>query len=348
MRLPADYVAEHVELAYAETSHASQGRTVDRSFVLLDGPTDARGIYVPMTRGRHSNEVFAVLDGEQSASDVVADALARDWIDQPALSRRAELQQPTSQPSGTGSVQRPLEPSTLRFLLDQAHALAHQERRADVEVGMLTRKLNANDGRRQQLARSLAADRDRLEQAERTLEQLDRPMCRRRHRAEIDAAIGQIRRLPAAIERSLLELVELDAKEVVDRQRLVIAKEAVGNRGDVLAERLSVDFQLDLDVKARAALICDDPPGYLIDRLGQRPFAGAGADLWDRAAGAIDQHRTAFGIEGPSLLGRQPRWDDGAYATSHKAAASAAERLDRALGRTIEREPPGRELGLSL
>lgn len=35
VRLPADYVAEHVELAYAQTSHANQGRTVDRSFLRL-------------------------------------------------------------------------------------------------------------------------------------------------------------------------------------------------------------------------------------------------------------------------------------------------------------------------
>ncbi len=47
--LPADYVAADVELAYAETSHATQGRTVDRSFLYLDGPTGTSGIYVPLT-----------------------------------------------------------------------------------------------------------------------------------------------------------------------------------------------------------------------------------------------------------------------------------------------------------
>lgn len=36
--LPAAYVAADVELAYAETSHATQGRTVDRSFLYLDAP----------------------------------------------------------------------------------------------------------------------------------------------------------------------------------------------------------------------------------------------------------------------------------------------------------------------
>lgn len=55
--LPADYVAADVELAYAEASHATQGRTVDRSFLYLEAPTDTRGIDVPLTRGRTTNEV---------------------------------------------------------------------------------------------------------------------------------------------------------------------------------------------------------------------------------------------------------------------------------------------------
>jgi len=56
--LPADYVAAHVELAYAETSHATQGRTVDRSFLFLDGPTGTSGIYVLTTLTRISPDLL--------------------------------------------------------------------------------------------------------------------------------------------------------------------------------------------------------------------------------------------------------------------------------------------------
>jgi len=72
VQLPLEYVAERVELAYGQTSHANQGRTVDRSFLLLDGTADTRGVYVPMTRGRHSNEAFVVIEGEETARDVLA------------------------------------------------------------------------------------------------------------------------------------------------------------------------------------------------------------------------------------------------------------------------------------
>jgi hypothetical protein len=88
--LPAEYVSTDVELAYAETSHATQGRTVDRSFLYLDGPTGTAGIYVPLTRGRSTNEAFVVLHDEGTAAEVIADAVARTWIDQPATAVRLD------------------------------------------------------------------------------------------------------------------------------------------------------------------------------------------------------------------------------------------------------------------
>jgi hypothetical protein len=85
IRLPVDYVSKDVELAYAQTAHGAQGRTVDRSLTLIDGPVDARGIYVPMTRGRDNNIAYVAVEPGQSARDVMAAALSRDWIDRPAL-----------------------------------------------------------------------------------------------------------------------------------------------------------------------------------------------------------------------------------------------------------------------
>ncbi|WP_420451417.1 MobF family relaxase [Ilumatobacter sp.] len=91
VRLPKEYVAEHVDLAYARTGAGAQGRTVDAAILYLDGPTDVRNLYVPMTRGRSTNEVFVATTGEQTALDVVAQSIATDWIDRPATARRAEL-----------------------------------------------------------------------------------------------------------------------------------------------------------------------------------------------------------------------------------------------------------------
>ncbi|MCH8130628.1 MAG: AAA family ATPase, partial [Acidobacteria bacterium] len=91
IRLPATYVAEHVQLGYAQTSHATQGRTVDTALLLIDTPTDSRGVYTPMTRGRDSNHAFVVTEDNQTALDVLTRAVTRDWIDQPAIARRDQL-----------------------------------------------------------------------------------------------------------------------------------------------------------------------------------------------------------------------------------------------------------------
>ncbi|MCH7846032.1 MAG: relaxase domain-containing protein [Acidobacteria bacterium] len=91
IRLPATYVAEHVQLGYAQTSHATQGRTVDTALLLIDTPTDSRGIYTPMTRGRDSNHAFVATEDNQTALDVLTRAVTRDWIDQPAIVRRSQL-----------------------------------------------------------------------------------------------------------------------------------------------------------------------------------------------------------------------------------------------------------------
>jgi hypothetical protein len=92
VQLPAVYVAEHVELGYAQTSHATQGRTVDVSLLLVDATTDSRGIHTPMTRGRLGNHAYVVSNENRTAVDVLAQAIGRDWIDQPATTRRIELE----------------------------------------------------------------------------------------------------------------------------------------------------------------------------------------------------------------------------------------------------------------
>jgi hypothetical protein len=92
VRLPADYAVEELELGYAQTSHATQGRTVDTGLLLVDGPIDSRGLYTPLTRGRQANHAYVVTDENQTAVDVLTEAIVRDWIDQPAITRRTRLE----------------------------------------------------------------------------------------------------------------------------------------------------------------------------------------------------------------------------------------------------------------
>ncbi|MGH9068881.1 MAG: hypothetical protein ACRD0J_15530, partial [Acidimicrobiales bacterium] len=63
--LPADYVAENVELSYAHTGHGAQGLSVDRAQVIVSPSDTAWFAYVAMTRGKVENIARVVTDEVQ-------------------------------------------------------------------------------------------------------------------------------------------------------------------------------------------------------------------------------------------------------------------------------------------
>ena len=58
-----DYAAVSLQLAYAGTVHAVQGRTVDVCRALITPGTGASALYVAMTRGRNENVAYVQIDG---------------------------------------------------------------------------------------------------------------------------------------------------------------------------------------------------------------------------------------------------------------------------------------------
>jgi len=62
LRLPSEYVAEHVELGYAVTAYRAQGVTVDTGHTLVEPGATRENFYVAMTRGIHSNTAYVSLN----------------------------------------------------------------------------------------------------------------------------------------------------------------------------------------------------------------------------------------------------------------------------------------------
>ena len=91
--LPAGYVREFVQLAYATTEHGNQGITTDQSITLVTGTTTGRGLYVGATRGRDDNHLLVVTDqrSEREAMDLLGRVLATDRADTPAVTHRRHL-----------------------------------------------------------------------------------------------------------------------------------------------------------------------------------------------------------------------------------------------------------------
>jgi conjugative relaxase-like TrwC/TraI family protein len=84
VHLPADYVREHVELAYASTAHRAQGRTVDTAHALVSPTTTREVLYVSGTRGREGNWLYVDTrydpDPQTSYDQVTEVATAREVL----------------------------------------------------------------------------------------------------------------------------------------------------------------------------------------------------------------------------------------------------------------------------
>ena len=89
----ADYVADHLQLAYAATVHGIQGETTDSAIVGPD--VDASGLYVGMTRGRFHNEALALVKAGETSVGVIAERMLRGrpevTVDDARAAARAEL-----------------------------------------------------------------------------------------------------------------------------------------------------------------------------------------------------------------------------------------------------------------
>jgi conjugative relaxase-like TrwC/TraI family protein len=63
VRLPAAYVAEHVDLGYATTAYRAQGATVDTAHAVVTGTSLTREVlYVMLTRARDTNRAYVCTD----------------------------------------------------------------------------------------------------------------------------------------------------------------------------------------------------------------------------------------------------------------------------------------------
>ncbi|MCP3882822.1 MAG: AAA family ATPase, partial [Sulfitobacter sp.] len=320
VRLSADYVTDHVELGYAQTSHAAQGRTVDRSILVLDGPGDVRGIYVPLTRGRHHNDAYITTTGEQTAVDVFADSIARSWIDQPAIALQAELAGTERHRPGT------LPPDQLRARFSEQAQLIDTLQQLDIDLRHLPTAIDASTSRIGTATTSRDLAVAELAEATEVLDTYDRPLRRRRHEDEITNARSKIERLPGHINQHEKTIHDETGRLDELRHDLADARRLNARRPEMETRLQDVDSQLADDRRIRTRQLRRNPPERVTNTIGQRPVKGDPIRAWDNAVGYLDQHQAAHGltaglgpIQGPSVTR--------AFLHSRALAASAANRL---------------------
>ena len=322
VRLPADYVAEHVELGYAHTAHSTQGRTVDRSILVLDGATDVRGIYVPMTRGRHHNDAFITTTGEETAADVFAESLTQSWIDQPAVARQAELAGSNPHRPGT------LPDHELRTLLnDQAQildTLAH----LDSELRWIPRNREEVQRELTNAVDHLSRQRERLAAAKDIVNTHDRRLRRRGHEVEISRARDSIEILPEMISAGEAHVSRLQTQLQNLDVRAERAEELVRTRPALESRLQDITTRLDDDQHIRSRHTRRRPPDRITSIVGERPRGGESARAWDAAVGKLDQHQTAFQLRSGIGPERHDAKSSG-FQRSREIIATAMRQLSR-------------------
>ena len=88
--VPAAYLQESAELAYAGNVHVAQGRTVDRGHLVVDGGATRSLVYTGATRGREKNTIHVTTGAPDPAQPTRAE---RDAYAAAAIRQRAELRQ---------------------------------------------------------------------------------------------------------------------------------------------------------------------------------------------------------------------------------------------------------------
>ena len=334
VRLPAAYVAEHVDLAYARTGIGGQGRNVKGGLLFADRPTDVRNIYVPMTRGTETNEAFLVTTGEQTALDVFIQSLTTDWIDQPAMARQAELND--TKPHRPGL----LDGSQLRALLEQSYEITSSIEKAEYELKRLPRDLRDAEAAKAAAEKAIRERTTAFRQAESVMAHYDRPLHRRKHEVDIADATRNIRRLPELIQNARNEANNAEQRIEQIGLSSTQATELLKGRPSLASNAAAIDERLSNDARVRSRIARLEQPTAITGALGDRPPPGPASRDWDLAAGRLAQHQAAFDLD--DGFGLQPGYlDDNVYSRSRASVIELADPFIRPVApRGVERPVP--------
>jgi len=346
--LPASYVSDHADLGYAVTAHRAQGVTVDTAHVLVEPTTTRENFYVAMTRGKHSNRAYVILDrpdehAHPHPSDN-ADATGRSVLFGVLQHVGAELsahETITAEHEHWGSIaQLAAEYETIAAAaqrdrwatLIRSSGLTAEQTDAAVEseaFGALTaelRRAEANHHDVDRLFPRLAAARG-FDDADDIASVLHYRVTRATPRPAGSGRTRKAPRLIAGLIPSADGPMAGDMRHALDERR-----ELIEARADAV-----------LDTARQAGEPWTKP-------LGQPPRDPRKAAAWRRYARTVAAYRDRYGITEDSPLGPESenaaQKIDAARARSALAQAEEAARRPAAVTerRPIERTSPGRSL----
>ena len=328
--LPAAYVRDHLDHAYALTGHGAQGGTV-RVAEVLGAPEDftQNWSYTALSRSQEPTGITVIAEPHSAERE------------------RAELAPESRSPATpierTERAMRTRDDEALALDFAQPPALPDPEAAAERAQPSPLASLTDRELRARHASLSGPPQRSpELVDAERSLEEARR--LRNRLVGEInDARTARLMRRPDAPDEAALALIERKIEKAkhltrlrereVDELRQREPRPELAPRAEARRE-LGAELDRRVEQRIRSALVA--PGEHIQDELGEAPLDPAKRGAWERGVKAIESHRFRFGIEGPDALGPRPK------ATLERDAWHQArrelERVQPELGRALDRD----------
>jgi conjugative relaxase-like TrwC/TraI family protein len=337
LRLDSDYLQRRtpngeaaIQHAYALTAYATEAKTFDCAFVLLEEGMSREEFLVEISRARGATTAYGV--AAVGLSDPELGPGSRE-IEDEAHELRAGSERP--------ALDFPALEATTRERLVALSPHQVSSRRSELQ-----RRLSAEDRR--------SPHRDRLDALEGRIAKTEA----RLHDLEAARAALELHRRP---ERQALARIEADLRlatrqaERLDDERqslsVELAIEARRPRGLRSEERLElslIDERLEALCRRQVAAERLRPSALVLDSLGERPTDLAQIALWNEGVHTIHAYRLRHGVgqDAGSPLGRRP--GDRDRLREWRAAERGLTRIQQGLGlqelRSMERAAVSIEL----
>ena len=284
--VPAAYLQESAELAYAGNTHVAQGRTVDTGHLVVSDTIGRESLYVGMTRGREANTAHVVTgpaerpgkkeaDQQAPAEAILAAAMTRDTAGLTATETIRE-----SQAAATNA----------RYLMQIWSVLTRESSFRAADEGLKARLPEAEYRRyaREPERHALYAQLRSAELAGHDVASiLDRATVRDFHGANSVSKVlhGRISKLDLPERTEPVKWAER-VPAIPDPQRASAVEEAAS--------------AMDARVAELGTMAADKPPAWACRYLGVPPReAGALRDDWINRVGQVAFYREAAGIDDP-------------------------------------------------
>jgi conjugative relaxase-like TrwC/TraI family protein len=351
--VPAAYLQESAELAYAGNVHVAQGRTVDRGHLVVDGNATRSLVYTGTTRGREKNTLHVTTGPPDPAQPKRAE---REAFTDAAIRQRAELRrQGDAEAARAVPMSMPDRPSDRQLAPWEAvlaPALQQDEpERTALEEMQAAQDWATNTGHLLELSEAYWR-LDVVPQIDEMVRQRVTPREYERYRQDPERpALLQALRAHEIGGRSVEDSLDAITAEPMTGLRSIAAgmhgrlgKEPPPARGETRnwAERTPQNApepireaarMLDTRAAELGRQVAERPPPWALEAWGVPPAEpGALRDDWERRAGIVESYREAVGITDPAqAIGPVPSGQAQVREAFHSAVVALELPDDQAL-----------------